>query len=78
MVKREVKNTDGEGESWARMLTFDMAGRQSEYAVPLDVYTNAHVGQMGLLHIRKQQFELFEPEIAADTHDDLYGRMVKG
>lgn len=78
MDKREVKNTDGEGDPWARMLTFDTAGRQREYSVPLDVYTSLRVGQMGLLHIRNQQFELFEPEIAADTHDDLYGRMVKG
>jgi ABC-type multidrug transport system fused ATPase/permease subunit len=58
-------------------VMFEFGKYQREFTVDEDSYNTARVGCEGILHLRGERFEAFEPITDAERAEELFRRITK-
>jgi len=61
----------------SELVLFEFSSRQREIKVDKSTYQAVRTGQEGILVLKGDQFEAFEPKSDIDRADETYRRMVK-
>ena len=76
-VPAKVLDRRSEQASGRFYLTLEYGGRQGDFEVLEAIYASARVGQLGILTLRGEKFEDYEPRPEGEGWTDIYDRMVK-
>ncbi|MDI6828443.1 MAG: DUF2500 family protein [Armatimonadota bacterium] len=58
-------------------VTFEFEGKQKEFEVSELNYSSTRIGGEGMLILRAEEYQAFEPMSPGDEADEVYRRMVK-
>ncbi|MDH7481189.1 MAG: DUF2500 family protein [Armatimonadota bacterium] len=76
--RRASEYSDAVGQPISRyFITFKYEGEQREFEVSEEIYTSTRIGGEGVLILKSENYQTFEPKSPGDETDEVYRRMVK-
>lgn len=76
--KRDIAAGQGDEIEHQYFLTFEYKDRQKEFGVDPETFNSTRVGEEGILHLRGEDFESWQPKSELEAAEDVYRRMMRG
>lgn len=77
VVDRREDSTPAQEPAVRYCVTFEFRGLQREFEVGAQTYAEARIGEEGILRMRGERFESFEPKSVGERTDEVLRKMMK-